>query len=45
VDKTTPVIANGGAVLIAAPPMIEISYTPGARIDQVGYPVRDYFLR
>ena len=43
--KTEPVIADGGEVIIYAPHITEISYTHGKLIDQVGYHVRDYFLK
>jgi len=43
--KTEPAIADGGEVIIYAPHISEISYSHGALIDQVGYHVRDYFLK
>jgi nickel-dependent lactate racemase len=43
--KTEPVIADGGEVIIYAPHITEVSYTHGALIDEVGYHVRDYFLK
>lgn len=43
--KTEPIIADGGEVIIYAPHITEVSYTHGALIDQVGYHVRDYFLK
>jgi lactate racemase len=43
--KTEPAIAVGGEVIIYAPHISEISYTHGRLIDQVGYHVRDYFLK
>lgn len=43
--KTEPVVADGGEVIIYAPHISEISYTHGALIDQIGYHVRDYFLK
>ncbi|HZU68437.1 MAG TPA: lactate racemase domain-containing protein [Ktedonobacteraceae bacterium] len=43
--KTEPAIADGGEVIIYAPHLQEISYTHGKLIDQVGYHVRDYFLK
>ncbi len=43
--KTEPVIADGGEVIIYAPQITEVSYTHGQLIDQVGYHVRDYFLK
>ncbi|HKV86020.1 MAG TPA: lactate racemase domain-containing protein [Ktedonobacterales bacterium] len=43
--KTEPVVADGGEVIIYAPHITEVSYTHGRLIDQVGYHVRDYFLK
>ncbi len=43
--KTEPVIADGGEVIIYAPHLTEVSFTHGALIDEVGYHVRDYFLK
>jgi len=43
--KTEPAIADGGEVIIYAPHIKEISYTHGKLIDEVGYHVRDYFLK
>ena len=43
--KTEPAIADGGEVIIYAPHIDEISYTHGRIIDEVGYHVRDYFLK
>jgi nickel-dependent lactate racemase len=43
--KTEPAIADGGEVIIYAPQIREVSYTHGKLIDQVGYHVRDYFLK
>jgi lactate racemase len=43
--KTEPAIADGGEVIIYAPHITEISYTHGRLIDQVGYHVRDYFVK
>lgn len=43
--KTEPVIADGGEVIIYAPRITEVSYTHGRLLDQVGYHVRDYFLK
>jgi hypothetical protein len=43
--KTEPVVADGGEVIIYAPHITEISYTHGRLIDQVGYHVRDYFVK
>jgi len=43
--KTEPAIADGGEVIIYAPHITEISYSHGRLIDQVGYHVRDYFVK
>ncbi|HSJ52397.1 MAG TPA: lactate racemase domain-containing protein [Anaerolineae bacterium] len=43
--KMEPAIADGGEVVIYAPHLTEISYTHGSVIDQVGYHVRDYFVK
>jgi nickel-dependent lactate racemase len=43
--KLEPVVADGGEVIIYAPHITEISYTHGHLIDQVGYHVRDYFVK
>jgi lactate racemase len=43
--KTEPAIADGGEVIIYAPQVTEISYTHGRLIDEVGYHVRDYFVK
>jgi nickel-dependent lactate racemase len=43
--KTEPVVADGGEVIIYAPQVSEISYTHGRLIDEVGYHVRDYFVK
>jgi nickel-dependent lactate racemase len=43
--KTEPVIADDGEVIIYAPHITEISYTHGTLIRQVGYHVRDYFVK
>ncbi|HEX6799798.1 MAG TPA: lactate racemase domain-containing protein [Ktedonobacterales bacterium] len=43
--KTEPVVADGGEVIIYAPHITEVSYTHGRLIDEVGYHVRDYFLK
>jgi nickel-dependent lactate racemase len=43
--KTEPIVADGGEVIVYAPHITEVSYTHGALIDQVGYHVRDYFLK
>jgi nickel-dependent lactate racemase len=43
--KMEPAIADDGEVIIYAPHIDEISYTHGHLIDEVGYHVRDYFLK
>ncbi|HEX9370375.1 MAG TPA: lactate racemase domain-containing protein [Roseiflexaceae bacterium] len=43
--KTEPIVADGGEVIIYAPHITEISYTHGPLIDEVGYHVRDYFVK
>ena len=43
--KLEPAIADGGEVVIYAPHITEISYTHGAVIDQIGYHVRDFFVK
>jgi nickel-dependent lactate racemase len=43
--KLEPVVADGGEVIIYAPHITEISYTHGRVIDEIGYHVRDYFVK
>lgn len=43
--KVEPVISDGGEVIIYAPEINEISYTHGKLIDQIGYHVRDYYVK
>jgi nickel-dependent lactate racemase len=43
--KLEPVIADGGEVIIYAPHITEFSYTHGATLAQIGYHVRDYFVK
>jgi nickel-dependent lactate racemase len=43
--KLEPVIADGGEVVIYAPHIHEFSYTHGELLAEVGYHVRDYFLK
>src|SRR5262245_29887716 len=43
--KLEPVIADGGEVIIYAPHIDEVSYSHGAMLDEVGYHVRDFFLK
>lgn len=43
--KLEPVIADDGEVVIYAPHITEVSYTHGKLLDEVGYHVRDYFVK
>src|SRR5258708_6818629 len=43
--KLEPVVADGGEVVIYAPHITEFSYTHGPLIAEIGYHVRDYFLK
>ena len=43
--KLEPVVADGGEIIIYAPHIDEVSYTHGKLIDEIGYHVRDYFLK
>ena len=43
--KLEPVIADGGEVIIYAPHLTEISVVHGEVIRQIGYHVRDYFVK
>ncbi len=43
--KMEPVVADGGEVIIYAPHIKEISVVHGAVIKQIGYHVRDYFVK
>jgi nickel-dependent lactate racemase len=43
--KMEPAIADDGEVVIYAPHIDEVSYTHGHLLDEVGYHVRDYFLK
>jgi nickel-dependent lactate racemase len=43
--KLEPAIADGGEVIIYAPHIDEISYTHGRILDEIGYHVRDYFVK
>lgn len=43
--KTEPVVENGGEIIIYAPHLTDISVTHGQLIEQIGYHVRDYFLK
>ncbi len=43
--KLEPVVADGGEIIIYAPHIDEVSYTHGHLIEEIGYHVRDYFLK
>ena len=43
--KLEPAIVDGGEVIIYAPHLTEVSYTHGHYLDEIGYHVRDYFLK
>jgi lactate racemase len=43
--KLEPAVADGGEVILYAPHITEISYTHGQQIEEIGYHVRDYFLK
>jgi nickel-dependent lactate racemase len=43
--KMEPAIDDGGEVVIYAPHIDEVSYTHGHLLDEIGYHVRDYFLK
>jgi nickel-dependent lactate racemase len=43
--KLEPAVADGGEVVIYAPHINEVSYTHGRLLDEIGYHVRDYFLK
>ena len=43
--KTEPAIADGGEVILYAPHIRVISYTHGKLLDDLGYHVRDYFVK
>jgi nickel-dependent lactate racemase len=43
--KLEPVVADGGELIIYAPHISQISATHGATIRNIGYHVRDYFVR
>ncbi len=43
--KLEPAIADGGEVVIYAPHITEVSYTHGKVIEEIGYHVRDYFVK
>jgi nickel-dependent lactate racemase len=43
--KLEQVVADGGEVIIYAPHITEVSYTHGRILDEIGYHVRDYFVK
>ena len=43
--KLEPVVADGGEVIVYAPHIDAISYTHGKIIKEIGYHVRDYFVK
>ncbi|HEX9015264.1 MAG TPA: lactate racemase domain-containing protein [Chloroflexota bacterium] len=43
--KTESAVADGGEIIIYAPHITEVSYTHGRQIDEIGYHVRDYFVK
>ena len=43
--KMEPVVADGGELIIYAPHLSEISITHGKLIREIGYHVRDYFVK
>jgi nickel-dependent lactate racemase len=43
--KTEPIVADGGEVILYAPQLREISVVHGALLRQIGYHVRDYFVK
>src|SRR5262249_5473440 len=43
--KLEPAIEDGGEVIIYAPHIDEISYTHGPTLYEIGYHVRDYFVK
>jgi lactate racemase len=43
--KLESIVADGGELIIYAPHVKEISYSHGAVLDEIGYHVRDYFLK
>jgi nickel-dependent lactate racemase len=43
--KLEPIVADGGELIIYAPHITEFSYTHGALLAEIGYHVRDYFLK
>jgi nickel-dependent lactate racemase len=45
VYKVEPVVADGGEIIVYAPHIARVSVTHGESIRQLGYHVRDYFLK
>jgi nickel-dependent lactate racemase len=43
--KVEPVVTDGGEIIIYAPHIKEVSYTHGHVLDEIGYHVRDYFVK
>ncbi|MGC9400560.1 MAG: lactate racemase domain-containing protein [Anaerolineae bacterium] len=43
--KVESVVEDGGEVIIYAPHIEELSYTHGKILDEIGYHVRDYFVK
>jgi len=43
--KLEPIVADGGTLIIYAPHIDEVSYSHGKVLDQIGYHVRDYFVK
>lgn len=43
--KAEPVVADGGEVVIYAPHVTEISRSHGQTLEQIGYHVRDFYLK
>ena len=43
--KMEPAVVDGGEVIIYNPHLDEVSYTHGKIIEEIGYHVRDYFLK
>jgi nickel-dependent lactate racemase len=43
--KLEPVLAESGTLIIYAPHISEVSYTHGRILDEIGYHVRDYFVK
>ncbi|HUW56184.1 MAG TPA: lactate racemase domain-containing protein [Planctomycetota bacterium] len=43
--KLEPALADGAELVIYAPHITEVSYTHGWVLDEIGYHVRDYFLK